>query len=268
VASPSEAPGANGVASTSIARVNDVWLDGVHHDHTDSAYADSISLCAPHIPYLVRASRALTGRIVRYLIDKGVRQFLDLGSGIPTVGHVHEVAQAADPRSRVVYVDIDTSVAAVGRKVLAGEDGVDFLQADIRHVESVLDAPELRRLIDLDEPVGLLVIETLLYLPDADDPAGVLRSYIDALCPGSYVGLSHCSENAELRAGLDLFSRMFGDPPAVTLRDREQLMAYFAGLELVHPGIVPVPLWNPLTEDEVGQNPELAHMHTGLARKP
>src|SRR4051812_43148436 len=168
MASPIEAPGANGVANTSIARVNDVWLDGVHHDHRDTAYADSISLCAPHIPYLVRASRALTGRIVRYLIDKGVRQFLDLGSGIPTVGHVHEVAQAADPRSRVVYVDIDPSVVAVGRKVLVGKDGVDFLQADIRQVDSVLGAPELRRLIDLDEPVGLLVIETLLYLPDAE----------------------------------------------------------------------------------------------------
>ncbi|WP_063628922.1 SAM-dependent methyltransferase [Amycolatopsis taiwanensis] len=257
-----------GAGNPSIARINDYWLGGSHHDQVHADQAVQIELCAPHIPYLVRASRALAGRMVRYLLDQGVRQFVDLGSGIPTMSHIHEIVADTEPGSTVVYVDLDPDVAEVAREVLYGQENVTYLGLDIRQPERILLAPEFRQLIDLDRPVGLLAIETLLYFTDAEDPAKLIATYIDRLSPGSYVGLSHCSENAELRTGLNTYRRMFGDPPDVTLRDRDQLATFFSGLSLVEPGIVNVPLWNPLTEDDVGQNPELAHMYTGLGRKP
>jgi hypothetical protein len=268
VASPTEAPGFDGTTYPSIARVNDFWLGGTNHGQDDQDYAERIEVCAPHIPYLVRASRALTGRMTRYLLDKGIRQFVDLGSGIPTRRHVHEVVQEIDPQCRVVYVDLDPAVVTDSRQILASNDRAAYLQVDIRNRDAVLDDPATRGLIDFSEPVGLLAIETLLYLPEADDPAGLVASYMDALAAGSYLGMSHSGEDAQLRNGLDMFSRMFGQPPAVTLRERHEFEAFFGGLELVEPGVVPVLLWNPLTEDDMGRNPELAHMYAGLGRKP
>ncbi|NKQ52762.1 hypothetical protein HFP15_07695 [Amycolatopsis sp. K13G38] len=251
----------------SIARVNDFWLEGFNHNASDQEYAEHIELCAPHIPYLVRASRQLTGRMVRYLVDQGVRQFIDLGSGIPTRRHVHEVAQERDAECTVVYVDFDPSVVADARDVLAGNDRVAYLAADIRDPESIFGAPERARLIDLSKPVGLLAIETLLYVSDSDNPAALIRSFVDRLAPGSYLGMTHCSENAELRSGLEIFSRMFGEPPDVALRGREEFEGFFAGLDIVEPGVVPVTLWNPLTEEDVGRNAHLAHMFAGMGRK-
>lgn len=251
----------------SIARINDYWLGGSHHGPADVEQAGQIELCAPHIPYLVRASRSLAGRMVRYLLDQGVRQFVDLGSGIPTMGHIHEIVRTIEPSSTVVYVDIDPAVAEVAQEVLGPGEPVAYLNLDIRRPGEVLSASEFRRLIDLDQPVGLLAIETLLYLDDSEEPTNLIATYIDKLSSGSYVGLSHCSENEELRTGLNRYRRMFGDPPDVTLRDRDQFLTFFSGLSLIDPGVVTVPLWNPLTEDDAGQNPELAHMYTGLGRK-
>ncbi|WP_246127944.1 SAM-dependent methyltransferase [Amycolatopsis rhizosphaerae] len=268
MASPIEAPGFRGATSyPSMARINDHWLEGSCHGQADRDYADQIVVCAPHIPYLVRASRQLVGRMVRYLMDQGVRQFLDLGSGIPANRHVHEVAQEADPDVRVVYVDLDPRVAADGRRLLEGNDHAAFLEADIRDPDAVLNHPDFTRLIDLEQPVGVLIIETLLYLPDTDDPAGLVASYLDRLPSGSYLGMSHCGEDEQLRKGLNIFSRMFGTPPPVTLREREEFQTFFHGLELVDPGVVQVTLWNPLTEEDMGRNPELAHMYAGMARK-
>ena len=266
MASPTEAPGFDGTYP-SIARINDFWLEGTHHSRDDEDYAGRIELCAPHIPYLVRASRNLTGRMVRYLVERGVRQFIDLGSGVPTQGHVHEVAQLLAPGARVVYVDLDPGVVADSRELLAGNDQVAYLQLDVTDRDAVLGDPATRALIDFSEPVAVLLIETLLYLPDAADPAALVASYVDALPSGSYVGMSHCGEDSQLRQGLDMFSRMFGQPPNVSLRERDELAAFFAGLELVDPGVVPVLLWKPANEDDRGRNPELAHMYAGLGRK-
>lgn len=267
MASPAEAPGFDDTAYPCIARINDFWLEGVHNGPEDREYARRIELCAPHLPYLVRASRALIGRMVRTLLGKGVRQFVDLGSGIPTQGHVHEVALAAAPESRVVYVDADPGVVADGRQVLEGLDQVAYLGSDIRDHEAVLTDPAVRALIDFTEPVALLLIETLLYLPDSEDPAGLVRSYVDSLPTGSYLGMTHCGQNSQLNAGLNMFSRMFGTPPMVTLREPEELKAMFGTLELVDPGVVPVLLWNPETGEDLGHNPEAAHLYAGLGRK-
>lgn len=250
----------------SIARINDCWLEGSHHAEGDRLLAEHITVCAPHVPYLVREERALLARMVRYLVAHGVRQFVDLGSGVPASGHVHEIAHALAPSARVVYVDSDPAVAAEGRELLAGNENAAYLRADIREPGSVFGSDEFRRLIDLTEPVAVLMIEMLINFPDSENPRGLVSSYVEPLCAGSYLGLSHFGEHEELDQGLNIFSRMFGQPPAVTLRERDQFAKFFTGLEIVEPGIVPVPLWRPI-EDEVGHNPDRAHVHAGLGRK-
>jgi hypothetical protein len=214
----------------------------------------------------VRAQRALLQRLARHALAQGVRQFLDLGSGMPTSRHVHEIAQDIDPECRVVYVDIDPNISSLGNRLLKGNDNVAFLQADIRRPEQIFDAVEARKLLDLDQPVAVLLIETLLHIPE--NPSALVAAYVEAMCSGSYLAISHFSENDELRMGLGLFDRMFGAPPLVTLRSRERLADFFAGLDLVDPGIVPVPLWQPSAYDEFPRNPELAEVFAGLGRKP
>jgi hypothetical protein len=129
----------------------------------------------------------LLGRIVRYLVEQGVRQFLDLGSGVPTRAHVHEIAEDCQPPARVVYVDKDPGVAADGQQVLADHPNAAYLAVDLRKPEQVLDHPHTRKLLDRTAPVAVLAIATMQQLPDSDDPAGVLAAYLDAMCPGSFL---------------------------------------------------------------------------------
>ncbi len=252
-----------------IARIRDYWVGGDHHTETDVELAQRIELCAPHVPYLVRAQRSLVRRMVGHLVARGVTQFLDLGSGLPNAGYVHDVARAADPASRVVYVDADPSLDADARALLDGVPGTAFVGADVRRPAEVLGHPDLTRVLDLDRPVAVLMIELLLHVPDGEDPAGLVASYVDATVSGSHLALSHFGEDDEVLAGFELFEQLrFGQWPAVNLRPRETLEHYLAGLELVEPGVVPVPLWRPDSEDEAVRNPEKARVYAGLGRKP
>ncbi|MTD55281.1 SAM-dependent methyltransferase [Amycolatopsis pithecellobii] len=207
---------------------------GVHHTSEHIDIGEHILVCAPHVPFLVRAQRQLLARMVRYLAQQGITQFLDLGSGVPADGHVHQIAQQVNPDARVVYVDIDTSLAGQARQLLADDPNTAYLAADIRQPADVLDAPETQHLLDLREPVAMLLIETLLHLPEGDDPERIVGSYIAALAPGSYLGISHFSQNDDL--------------------------------DMIEPGLLPVPLWRPDTEP-IDRNPHLAEVHAGLARK-
>lgn len=253
-----------------IARVMNHWLGGTYRSsQADRDFAQQVELVTPHIPYLVRAQRAMLGRMVRYLAGQGVRQFLDLGSGVPTCGNVHEVALEAAPDSRVVYVDYEPEIAADGRDLLAGDDQVDYLCADFRYPAEVIDAPETRRLIDFDRPVAVLLIESLTYLPDSDDPYGMVAAYRDLLPAGSYVGISQANNTRALESGIALSQRMFNAmPPSVFLRDREGQAKFFTGLEIVEPGITPVQLWRPDPGAKIDHNVELGGMFVGLGRKP
>jgi hypothetical protein len=251
----------------SIARIRDHWLGGSHHTDADRVLADHILVCAPHLPYLVRSQRTMLARVVRYLLEQGVRQFLDLGSGVPTTNHVHEVAQAADPECRVVYVDVEDGVADEGRELVADNPRAAYLCADISDPRQVLESAEVRELLDFDQPVAVLLIETLLHIPDAADPAAVVANYVEAMSSGSYLVLAHFGEDDQLNAGLNMFSELYGAPPAVTLRDPVKLKDFFTGVDLVEPGIVPVTLWHP-DPDDVGFNPEAARIYVGVGRKP
>lgn len=251
-----------------IARVRDLWLEGTY-DHTPAGldFADHVLIVAPHIPHLVRAQRALLRRMVRYLLGQGVKQFLDLGSGIPTCGHVHEIARSIDPEYRVVYVDSDPGIAEDGRALLAGNDRATYLCADIRRTTDVLEARETRQLIDFDQPVAVLLIETLLHIPDTDDPNGMVAGYVDVLSSGSFLGISHFNNTEAIEAGFNMFARMFGSIPRVFLRDRARQAEFFTGLEMIHPGIVPLQLWQPGPNDIIDRNPELTDVYAGLGRK-
>lgn len=258
-------PGYDGPELPGIAQINDYWLDGDHHEPADRELADKFAVVAPHIPYLVRTQRALLGRIVRHLTELGITQFLDLGSGIPTCGHVHELA----PSASVVYVDNDPRVVAVARDVLAGTGNAVLLDEDLREPDRVLAAAAETGLLDPARPLGVLMIEALVHLRDAEQPADLVARYVDAVSSGSCVAISHCAQNDRLVEAFELFERMMlGSRPAVNLRPREVLAGYFTGLDLIEPGVVPITLWHPDSEDEVDRNPDQVLMHVGVGRKP
>ncbi|WP_236787953.1 SAM-dependent methyltransferase [Amycolatopsis sp. GM8] len=268
MASPT-APGHSGLDASVIARANHVWLTGLR-DQPDRAveFADNVALVAPHIPHLIRRQRDMLGRMVRYLVGQGIHQYLDLGSGLPTGGHVHEVAQGARTACRVVYVDNEPGLAKDGQAIVADNARACFLSLDIRQVDDVLNAPETAQLIDFDQPVAVLLIETLLHIRDEDNPDQLVSAYVDAVPSGSYLGISHFDDSPAIQAGYEMFEQMhLGDRPRPNLRGPDRQKSFFTGLDLVEPGIVPLPLWRPDPGEVGDRNPDRVHVYAGLGRK-
>lgn len=234
----------------SPARVYDYYLGGSHNYAVDRETARQIVRLVPETPRFARANRSFLRRAVEYLVAAGIRQFLDIGSGIPTAGNVHEIAQRAAPDARVTYVDIDPIAVAHSRAILAGNDRVAVVQDDLRTPERVLSDPELVRVLDLDQPVAILMISLLHFVPDSDDPAGVIARYRDAVAAGSYLALSHIRRVPDPPADglktLEIYKRI--GAPLTPRRDAE-LRAFFAGFDLVPPGLVALQEWRPETID-------------------
>ena len=217
----------------------------------------------------MRIQRAFLRRVVSYLIDAGVRQFVDLGSGIPTAGNVHEVAHAVDPDSRVLYVDNKSDVVAESRSILNGKRNVAVALADLTRPDQVLDSPERKALIDLSQPVAVLLIDVLHLVPDEDDPTDLVGNYLDALCSGSYLSISHTTSRDTLVDGLVLANRMYHTLlPQLTVRDPIALKEFFKRLDVIEPGIVPIPLWRPQPDQDTDRNPKQFPGYAGLGRKP
>ena len=223
---------------------------------------------APETPLIMQANRAFLHRAVRFLVDEGVRQFLDIGSGIPTLGNVHEVAQKNAPEARVVYVDIDPVAVAHSRHILVGVQHTVVIQEDLRRPEHILGHPDVRKLIDFDEPVGLLLLAVVHFLPDSDDPIGLIGRLRDALAPGSHLVLSHATSDGlspeAAQRGAELSRRT---PTPATPRTRAEVHRLFAGFDLVDPGLVWSRQWRPEHPDEVGDHPERSAVHVGVGRK-
>ncbi len=177
----------------SMARVYDYILGGAHNFAADRAVGAQIEKLVPGLPSVARLNRRFLGRAVDFIADQGIRQFLDIGSGIPTVANVHEVAQERDPAARVVYVDKDPVAVAHSELMLAGNENAGIVHADMRDPESVLSSPEVARLLRFDEPVGLLMLLMLHWVPDEDDPHKLVAAYRDALPAGSFIVMTHMS---------------------------------------------------------------------------
>jgi hypothetical protein len=253
----------------SIARMYDYLLGGSHNFAADRAAVDKIKIVMPTLPAILRANRSFLRRAVRYFIDEGVTQFLDLGSGVPTVGNVHEVAQAIEPEARVVYVDIDPVAVAHSEAILATNDRAAVLHADLRRPEQIFADPKLE-LLDLTRPVAILALAVVHFLSDEDDPAGVLSRYRDRVVPGSHLAVSHASlegDAAESAAGPDEFNRQQANAQLVT-RSPAEITAFFDGFELVDPGLVYLARWRPEpgTPESGSQEPLVSHL-AGVGRK-
>ena len=230
------------------ARVYDYLLGGKDNYASDRAATEAWLKIDPELPFTARANRAFLGRVVRYLTaEAGIRQFLDIGTGIPTAGNTHQVAQAIAPETRVVYVDYDPIVLAHARALLISDEtgATDYIDADLRDTDTIL--AQAAELLDFSKPVAVTLLAILHAIPDADDPYAIVAKLLDAVPAGSYLVLSHAGadlldrgKQEELK---DVADRMIQN--RITYRDREQVARFFDGTDLVAPGLVRVEEWRP-----------------------
>lgn len=229
------------------ARIYDYMLGGVHNFPADQEAARQLIAQFPFVPMLARANRAFLGRAVDYLADAGVRQFLDLGSGIPTEGNVHEIAQRRDPATRVAYVDLDPVAVAESLDLLAGNAHAMAIRADLRDPATVLGHPTVRGLLNLDEPVAVLLASVLHFVADDAQAYGLVEQFMDAVPSGSYLVISHGAleafgQDAEsMKNAAEAYRRQTAVLGAG--RNRDQVARFFDGLDLVDPGVVWVHEW-------------------------
>jgi hypothetical protein len=252
------------------ARVYDYWLGGKDNFPADRALAEHIMEAIPTMRTMAAANRAFLSRAVRYLAEEaGIRQFLDIGTGIPTSPNVHEVAQAIAPDSRVVYVDNDPIVLAHARALLTSQEAgeTSFIGADLQQPKSILDHPTLTSTLDLSQPVAVMLVAVLMYFRDTDNPNPfeMVATLLEAMPPGSYLAITHPTAdfNPEAMGGAVAAAERSG----VTLvpRNQAETEEFFAGLDVVDPGVTPVLSWRP---DKPPDDPRSAYYWAGIARKP
>ncbi|SCG46666.1 SAM-dependent methyltransferase [Micromonospora humi] len=264
---PDWAPETIDIERPSVARMYDYYLGGSHNFAADRAAARAMVEAVPEAPLMAQANRAFLRRAVHYLAEAGVRQFLDIGSGIPTVGNVHEIAQRIDPESRVVYVDVDPVAVAHSQEILAGNERAVVVQEDLRRPEAILRHPDVTRLLDFSEPVAVMIVAVLHFVPDSDRPEEILRTLRAALTPGSHLVLSQASDDGRddtgERAEAERVYRRTDSQ--LFIRGRAELTALFDGFELVDPGVVWVPQWRPDAPDQA-ENAERAVFMGGVGR--
>ncbi|MCI4146173.1 MULTISPECIES: SAM-dependent methyltransferase [Streptomyces] len=250
---PAWAPRSIDITVPSVSRMYDFYLGGSHNFEVDREAARKAMEFMPGLPKVMQANRAFMRRAVRFAVAEGVTQFLDIGSGIPTFGNVHEVAQAADPGARVMYVDHDPVAVAHSKVVLEGNDRAGILAADLRKPQEILGSDEVGQLIDLNRPVALLLVAILHFVEEADDPYGAVAELSEALAPGSMLVLTHAAyegiplppERAE--GAVDVYRDMRNP---LIMRTREEIARFFEGYDMVEPGLVPMPRWRPDTAPE------------------
>ena len=268
-AATERAPGGIDATRPSIARVYDYLLGGKDNFAADRMVGDKIRTALPEVHRGVRAQRMVLRRAIRYLVgEAGIRQLVDVGSGLPTAGNVHEVARAIAPETRVVYVDNDPIVLAHARALLAGSVGVSVIDGDLLDPGRLLGDPVLRAQIDFDRPIGLLLCGIVHYISDEEDPAGLMSRLVAMLPSGSHVFLHHLVEagtpgekaaEAAMRQGM---GRGFFRTPG-------QVGTFLAGLDLVEPGLVRVSDWRPDgSEDSAEEHPVLRLAVAAVGRKP
>jgi SAM-dependent methyltransferase len=252
-----------------VARVYDYWLGGTHNFLADQDLGRAIAAVEPKVRAFARSGRDFLGRAVRFLGEAGISQFLDVGSGIPTEGNVHEVAQQADPDARVVYADIDPVAIAHSKAILAGNENAAIIDADLREPEKILASRVIGRLIDPGQPTGLLLVAVLHFIADADDPWRVVATLRDALAPGSYLVLGHATDESSkpdvAQAAEKVYNRSVSTQ--IHMRSRAEILRFFDGFDLVEPGLAFPPLWRPDSPGDGPSDPSEVWGLAGVARK-
>jgi hypothetical protein len=235
-----------------IARVYDYWLGGKDNYAVDREVAERIIATGNPVIANARANRAFLGRAVRHLTaDAGLRQFLDLGTGLPSADNTHEVAQRIAPQARIVYTDNDPIVLVHARALLTSSPvgSTTYIHADVRDIDRILE--EARKTLDFSEPIAVIMAGLMHCIPDEDDPAGIVAAALADLVPGSYLALSQpaadINANGMARAASVMDQLM---PVKITYRTQEQVARFFEGTELLEPGLVPAPLWRPDPESD------------------
>ena len=258
---PGWAPAELDLDRPNAARMYDFYLGGSHNFAVDRDLASTVLDVWPDMPRAAQANRAYLRRAVRFLVGQGVRQFLDIGSGIPTVGNVHEVAQQSAPDARIVYVDLDPIAVTHSRAILDGNAQTVVVQADGREPETLLADPAVTAHLDLTEPVGLLMVALLHFVPDELDPRGIIRRYAALLPPGSWIAVSHGS--ADGSEGVARMEELYRRTPTpVRWRTRAELAAILADVDLVEPGVEFISAWRPDADTDDG---EVAEDHTWVS---
>ena len=255
---PGWVPSGLDTSKANIARVYDYWLGGSHNFRADQDAARTLIAVEPNTRAIIRANRAFLGRAVRFLAaEAGIRQFLDIGSGIPTEQNVHQIAQKAAPGSRVVYVDNDEVAVAHSRLLLEEDPDATIILADLREPAKILADPETQLLIDFTQPVALLLVAVLHFVPDSAGPAQILATLGQALMPGSYLVICHSCRDARPDLA-DPAETVYGSRVAgeLCLRTRDQIASLFDGFSLVDPGLVWIPQWRPDSPADVPDDPQ------------
>ncbi|MFC1418721.1 SAM-dependent methyltransferase [Streptacidiphilus cavernicola] len=250
------------------ARVYDFLLGGKDHFAADREAGEAVMALGEGARQAVRANRAFLQRAVRTLAGLGIDQFLDIGTGIPTAGNTHQIAQAANPDAKVVYVDNDPIVLTHARALMSqvGQRSTRVLQADLRDPDKILAAPEVTETIDFSRPVGLLLVAVLHFLKDAENPGEIVSHLVQALPPGSHVVLSHVTGEALTDDEIAGVGRAYSKvPEGMNLRTREQVAAFLEGLELLEPGLVLCPQWRP--DEEVNPDDRVSILAAVAAKR-
>lgn len=240
------APVAMDVTVPNAARMYDYYLGGDSNFPVDRQAAEHVLRIAPWIRGTALENRAFLGRAIRYLVkEAGIRQFIDIGTGLPTQGSVHEIAHGVAPDARVVYADNDPVVLGQARAMLAGTEGAAIIRADLRAPEGIITHPGLTALIEWDQPVALLLIAVLHFVTDDDGPARILEEFRQVMAPGSYLALTHIHHDGDQDAVRQLLDIYHSASVPLLMRTREEITAFFDGTALVDPGLVPLPHWRP-----------------------
>jgi hypothetical protein len=249
-----------------VARVYDYWLGGKDNFAADRVMGERTLQAYPNLVYSVRANRAFLARAVRFLGGQGIRQFLDIGTGIPTANNTHEVAQRIAPDSRIVYVDNDPVVLSHAKALLKStpEGACAYLDADLRDPDAILAGAA--QTLDFGQPVAVMLIAVMHFVGDDAQASAIMRRLTAACVPGSYVALSHAASDIDAAQMAEMIRRLNeSTAEKTTLRDRAGVTRLFDGLELVEPGVIRAAEWRPDSDLEAASP---AALWGGVARKP
>jgi SAM-dependent methyltransferase len=251
----------------SAARIYDYVLGGNHNFAVDRGLADRLLQMQPELRHTAITNRAFLRRAVLFMLENGIRQFLDLGSGIPTVGNVHEIAQQTDPEARVVYVDYEHVAVAHSQLLLDGNPRAAMVQADITRPKGVLGHTDTQRILDFSQPIGLLAVTIGHYIRPDQDPNAVFAAYRDALAPGSFLALTHVTYDFQILKTDAVDEVTQNSQNDIVPRTKAEISEFFGDFELVEPGLATPSTWRPETDDLNALDSEKDVMYAGVARK-